>query len=392
MACINIPILIEESTGEGVTVDYSGECSTECIPMWRDSGPAVCINGESKIPQVDGCGNSRMVLGGEACCIPEWATTGREKCESSVSYIEEFDGCGAYRWIPGGSACCTPSWVATAATRCLDGVSQQLWVDGCSASEWRAGGNACPPEELPTLESTRAYVMPRYASPVDGWWNSPTDGPCGRGHKAWLAEVDTSPHAAAIKQLALQGAKITLREQWIDGAPYLGKEWPASAGAVKMLRFDVNGTGPEVGYLSAETIGGGANVYLKFHGGRRFDNTIAWCNGAETSLTYPPDGSTGTYLGLHSYVLPPQANGADYRVTPFASNLWKDAEGYHFVSVDTRYHNDIAWGDLGQCIGIQGVSATDPRVQSIAIGSCGITSSRKVLEFDATCLVKKRKG
>ena len=355
--------------------------------MWRDSGAAVCINGESKIPQVDGCGNSRMVLGGDACCIPDWAPTGREKCENEISFREEFDGCGEYRWVQGGSACCIPEWVMTPTARCLDGVSQQLWVDGCSNSEWRAGGNACPPEELPTLENTGVYTYSFYAPPGDGWWNSPTDGPCGRGHKAWLADVDTSPHAAMIKQLALQGAKITLREQWIDGAPYLGDEWPASAGAVKMLRFDVNGTGPEVGYLSAKTIGGGVDVYLKFHGGRGSDNIIRWCNGAETSLTYPPDGSTGTYLGLHSLVLPPQANGADYRVAPFMSNLWKDAEGYHFVSVDTRYHNDIASGDLGQCIGIQGVSATDPRVQSIAIGSCGITSSRKVLEFDATCLL-----
>ena len=92
------------------------------------------------------------------------------------------------------------------------------------------------------------------------------------------------------------------------------------------------------------------------------------------------------YLGLHSLVYPPQVNGADYRVMPFASNLWKDAEGYYFVSVDTRYHNNNTSGYLGQCIGIQGVSATDPRVQSIAIWSCGITPSRKVLEFDATCL------
>ena len=114
------------------------------------------------------------------------------------------------------------------------------------------------------------------------------------------------------------------------------------------------------------------------------DNTVMWCNGAETSLTYPVDGSTGTYLGLHSYVYPPQEDGADYRVTPFASNLWKDAEGYHFVSVDTRYRNNRVSGDLGQCVGIQGVSAT--MVPDIAIWSCGITSSRKVLEFNATCL------
>jgi hypothetical protein len=201
-----------------------------------------------------------------------------------------------------------------------------------------------------------------------------------------LADVDTSPDAAAIKQLALQGAKITLREQWIDGAPYLGDEWPSAAGAVKMLRFDVNGTGPEVGYLSADIIGGVANVYLKFHGGRKFDNTIVWCNGAETSLTYPVDGSTGTYLGLHSLVVPPQANGADYRVAPFMSNLWKDAEGYHFVSVDTRYRNDNTSAYFGQCVGIKGDSAT--MVPDIAIWSCGITSSRKVLEFDATCVVK----
>ena len=162
MACINIPILIEESIGEGATVDYSGECSTECIPMWRDSGPAVCINGESKIPQVDGCGNSRMVLGGEACCIPEWAPTGKEKCENAISFREEFDGCGEYRWVQGGSACCIPEWVVTPTVRCLDGVSQQLWVDGCSNSEWRAGGNACPPPtEHPTLDNTGVYVIPR---------------------------------------------------------------------------------------------------------------------------------------------------------------------------------------------------------------------------------------
>ena len=381
MACINIPILIEESIGEGATVDYSGECSTECIPMWRDSGSAVCINGESKIPQIDGCGNSRMVLGGEACCIPEWAPTGKEKCENAISFREEFDGCRKYRWVQGGSACCIPEWVMTPTARCLDGVSQQLWVDGCSASEWRAGGNACPPpKELPTLETTGVYTYQFYAPPGDGYWNNAAH--CGSAHKVWLADVDTSPHAAMIKQLALQEAKITLREQWIDGAPYLGKEWPASAGAVKMLRFDVNGTGPEVGYLSANTIGGSVAPYLKFHGVRRFDNTIMWCNGAKTSLTYPVDGSTGTYLGLHSYVYPPQVNGADYRVTPFASYLWKDAEGYHFVSLDTRYRN----GNLGQCVGIQGDSAT--MVPDIAIWSCGITSSRKVLEFDATCVIR----
>ena len=227
--------------------------------------------------------------------------------------------------------------------------------------------------------------MPRYASPVDGWWNSPTDGPCGRGAVVYLSDVDTSPHAAAIKQLALQKAKITLREQWIDGAPYLGNEWPASAGAVKMLRFDVNGTGPEVGYLVANTIGGSVEPYVKFHGGRNSDNDIVWCNDAKTSLKYPPDGSTGTYLGLHSYVYPPQVNGADYRVTPFASYLWKDAEGYHFVSVDSLFHNSTSW-DFGQCVGIQGDSATDPMVWATAIGSCGITSSRSVLEFNTSCL------
>ena len=390
MACINIPTLIEESIGEGATVDYSGECSTECIPMWRDSGPAVCINGESKIPQVDGCGNSRMVLGGEACCIPDWAPTGKEKCENAISFREEFDGCGEYRWVQGGSACCIPEWVGTPTVRCLDGVSQQLWVDGCSNSEWRAGGNACPPPEPPPLESTRAYVIPRYAPPTDGYWSNA--GGCGYEprHILTIASWEPSPHAAAIKQLALQGAKITLREQWIDGAPYLGNEWPSAAGAVKMLRFDVNGTGPEVGYLAADTRGGSVNPYLKLHGVRRFDNTIMWCNRAKTSLTYPVDGSTGTYLGLHSYVYPPQVNGADYRVTPFASNLWKDAEGYHFVSVDTRYRNDNVSGDLGQCVGIQGDSAT--MVPDIAIWSCGITSSRKVLEFNASCLITERGG
>lgn len=386
MACINIPILIEESIGEGATADYSGECSTECIPMWRDSGPAVCINGESKIPQVDGCGNSRMVLGGEACCIPDWAPTGKEKCENAISFREEFDGCGEYRWVPGGSACCIPEWVMTPTARCLDGVSQQLWVDGCTKSEWRAGGNACPPKELPTLENTGVYTVAYYAPPYDGPWSVPSDGiSCSWQHKIDIFDDGASPHTAVIKQLALQGAKITLREQWINGAPYLGNEWPAAAGAVKMLRFDVNGTGPEVGYLSAKRSGGGVDVFLHVHVGRKFDNTITWCNGAETSLTYPVDGSTGTYLGLHSLVYPPQGNGPDYRVAPFMSNLWKDAEGYHFVSVDTRYRNRATSTFFGQCVGIKGDSAA--MVPDIAIWSCGITSSRKVLEFDATCVI-----
>ena len=155
-----------------------------------------------------------------------------------------------------------------------------------------------------------------------------------------------------------------------------------------MLRFDVNGTGPEVGYLSTYPSGGSVDVLLQLYGWRRTDNTMAWCNGAKTSLTYPVDGSTGTYLGLHSLVFPPQGNGPDYRGAPFMSNLWKDAEGYHFVSVDTRYHNDIAYGELGQCVGIQGDSAT--MVPDIAIWRCGITTSRKVLEFDATCLIHER--
>jgi hypothetical protein len=157
---------------------------------------------------------------------------------------------------------------------------------------------------------------------------------------------------------------------------------------VKLKSSDLNGTGPEVGYLSAKIIGGVANVYLKFRAGRSRDNIITWCNGAKTSLTYPVDGSTGTYLGLHSLVVPPQANGADYRVAPFMSNLWKDAEGYHFVSVDTRYHNDVASGYLGQAVGVLGDAAAGiSRVSDIAIWSCGITSSRKVLEFDATCVI-----
>ena len=388
MACINIPILIEESIGEGATVDYSGECSTECIPMWRDSGPAVCLNGESKIPQVDGCGNSRMVLGGDACCIPDWAPTGEEKCENAISFREEFDGCRKYRWVQGGSACCIPAWVVTPTARCLDGVSQQLWVDGCTSSEWRAGGNACTPEPPPpTLESTGAYAVAFYAPPYDGYWQSQG---CNNGktHQVAFFEWETSPYAAEIKQLALQGAKITLREQWIDGAPYLGNEWPAAAGAVKMLRFDVNGTGPEVGYLSTERSGNSVNIVLQLHGWRGFDNIIRWCNGAKTSLTYPVDGSTGTYLGLHSLVVPPQGNGADYRVAPFMSNLWKDAEGYHFVSVDTRYHNDSTSRFFGQAVGVIGNAAAGiSRVSDIAIWSCGITSSRKVLEFNATCLI-----
>ena len=390
MPCdIDILDVIQDTVGEGVTVYTADTCDFGCEPMWRDSGPAVCIAGVSKIPQVDGCGGSRMVDGGSACCIPNWAPTGNQKCESAVSYIEEYDGCGQYRWIQGGSACCIPNWVMTPAARCLDGVSQQLWVDGCSNSEWRAGGNACPPApEVPKLGTTGVYTVHFYAPPYDGYWHVPTDGYyCGWGHKVWLADVDTSPHAAMLKQFALQEAKITLREQWVDGATYLGDEWPSAAGAVKMLRFDINGTGPEVCYLSADTRGGVVTPVLHVYGWRGVDNTIMWCSGAETSLTYPVDGSTGTYLGLHSLVVPPQANGGDYRVAPFMSNLWKDAEGYHFVSVDTRYHNDIASGYLGQCVGIQGVSATDPRVQSIAIWSCGITSSRKVLEFDATCVI-----
>ena len=386
MPCVNITDLIQQSTGGGVTVDYSGECSTECVPLWRDAGPAVCLNGESKIPQIDGCGNSRYVAGGEACCIPHWVPTGKSKCEASISYIEEFDGCGAYRWIPGGSACCTPSWVATAATRCLDGVSQQLWVDGCSASEWRPGGNACPPPtETPVLENTGVYTVPFYAPPYDGYWSMADNCDFIAKHRIRIDWWETSPYAAAIKQMATQEAKITLREQWIDGAPYLGKEWPASAGHLKMLRFNVNGTGPEVGYLTSETRGGLVEVFLQLYGWRKLDNTIGWCNGADTSLTYPVDGSTGTYLGLHSLAYPPQANGADYRVAPFMSSLWKDAEGYHFVSVDTMYRNDTTSAYLGQCIGIQGATAT--MVSDIAVGSCGITSSRKVLEFDATCLI-----
>lgn len=385
MTCINIVEVLENSTGDGTSVITDDVCYSHCIPMWRNAGDPVCINGESKIPQVDGCGNSRMVLGGDACCTPDWAPTGREKCENAISFREEFDGCGEYRWVQGGSACCIPEWVVTPTARCLDGVSQQLWVDGCTNSEWRAGGNACPPEELPTLENTGVHVVSYYAPPYDGYWSFPDNCDFILKHKVRIDWWETSPYAAMIKQFAMQGAKITLREQWINGAPYLGNEWPASAGAVKMLRFDVNGTGPEVGYLAAETTGGLVNVFLQLHGGRRTDNTITWCNGAETSLTYPVDGSTGTYLGLHSLVYPPQANGVDYRVAPFMSNMWKDAEGYHFVSVDTLYRNDATSGYLGQCVGIQGNSAA--MVPAIAIWSCGITSSRKVLEFDATCLI-----
>ena len=387
MPCdIDILDVIQDTVGEGVTVYTADACDFGCEPMWRDSGPAVCIAGVSKIPQVDGCGGSRMINGGSACCVPNWAPTGNQKCESAVSYIEEYDGCGQYRWIPGGSACCIPNWVNTNTQKCVDSVSYQLWIDGCGAQEWRAGGNACPPKELPTLETTGVYTYSFYAPPSDGYWNNAAH--CGSAHKVWLADVDTSPDAAAIKQFALQGAKITLREQWIDGAPYLGNEWPSAAGAVKMLRFDVNGTGPEVGYLAAETRGGSVDPYLKFHGVRRFDNTIMWCNGAETSLTYPVDGSTGTYLGLHSLVVPPQVNGGDYRSAPFMSNLWKDAAGYHFVTLDTRYRNDIASGYLGQAVGVLGdAAAGSSRVSDIVFGTCGITASRSVLELNATCFL-----
>ena len=153
-----------------------------------------------------------------------------------------------------------------------------------------------------------------------------------------------------------------------------------------MLRFDVNGTGPVVGNLTTERSGSSVDIFLYVPGWRRPDNTIEWCNGAKTSLTYPVDGSTGTYLGLHSLVCPPQGNGVDYRVAPFMSNLWKDAEGYHFVSVDTRYRNRNTSTFFGQCVGIKGDSATVS--PPIAIWSCGITSSRKVLEFDATCVLR----
>ena len=235
------------------------------------------------------------------------------------------------------------------------------------------------------MESTGAYAVAFYAPPYDGYWNTTYNCDFVVTHAVDFYEWETSPHAAAIKQLALQAAKITLREQWIDGAPYLGKEWPAPAGAVKMLRFDINGPGPEVGYLTAERSGSSVDVVLQLYGWRKTDRTIAWCNGAKTSLTYPVDGSTGTYLGLHSLVFPPQGNGADYRAAPFMSYLWKDAEGYHFVSVDTRYRNDGTSRRFGQCVGIRGDSAT--MVPDIAIWSCGITSSRKVLEFDATCVI-----
>ena len=65
------------------------------------------------------------------------------------------------------------------------------------------------------------------------------------------------------------------------------------------------------------------------------------------------------------------------------SNMWKDAEGYHFVSVDTRYRNNNTSEYLGLCVGVQGDSAT--MVPAIVIRSCVITSSRNVLEFDASC-------
>lgn len=386
MACINIPILIKESIGEGATVDYSGECSTECIPMWRDSGPAVCINGESKIPQIDGCGNSRMVLGGEACCIPDWAPTGKEKCENAISFREEFDGCGEYRWVQGGSACCIPEWVMTPTARCLDGVSQQLWVDGCSASEWRPGGNACPPPvPVVPLEKTGVYNVTFYAPPIDGYWNYPENCDFISKYKVRVDWWETSPYSANIKQFALQEAKITLRESWVNGAPYFGNDWPASAGALKILRFDINGTGPEVGHLFAETVGGIVNVFIQFWSWRKLDNTIIWCNGASTTLTFPSTASTDTsYLGMHSLVFPPQSNGGDYRAAPFMSNLWKDAEGFHFVSLDDMYR-DSSWGQAVGFLSTQ--AAAIPGVSDMAFGTCGIPPSLNVLEFDATCLI-----
>ena len=387
MACINIPILIKESIGEGATVDYSGECSTECIPLWRDSGPAVCINGESKIPQVDGCGNSRMVLGGEACCIPDWSPTGKEKCENAISFREEFDGCGEYRWVQGGSACCIPKWVVTPTARCLDGVSQQLWVDGCTKSEWRAGGNACPIVQPEQLTNTGIYTVAFYAPPRDGYWNSARNTGCTDTYRVTILGAEASPHAAALKDLAFANAKVTLHESWVDAAPYLGNEWSADAGPVKMLRFDLNGSGPEVGYLDAKNYGGSVDVSLYLYSWRRFDNTIVWCNNATTTLTYPIDGSSGTYLGLHSLVVPPQVNGADYRSAPFMSYLWKDAAGYHFVTLDTKYRNDGTSRYLGQAVGVLGdAAAGNSRVSDIVFGTCGITASRSVLEFNANCL------
>lgn len=379
MTCINIQPLIEESTGEGSTVDYTGECSTECTPLWRDSGPAVCVNGESKIPQVDGCGNSRLVAGGNACCIQNWAPTGKEKCENAISFREEFDGCGEYRWVQGGSACCIPEWVMTPTTRCFNGVSQQLWVDGCSNAEWRSGGNACPPVSQ-GLENTHMYAVVEYAPPYDGYWGYPDNCAFIEKHKVRIADWQQSTHGQALKRAALLETSITLTESWVDGRPYLGAEWPSAAGPIYMLRFAIGGNGPVVGRLHAEEVGGLTELFIQFYSWRRADNTIEWCNGATTNLAFPPDGSPGTFLGMHSWVYPPQANGADYRASPFMSNIWLDAFGYHFVSVDTLYRNSSTSPYVGQCVGMQAAGAPQ-----IAIWSCGISSSRSVLEFDATC-------
>ena len=390
MPCdIDILDVIQDTVGTGVTVYTADTCDFGCEPMWRDSGPAVCIAGVSKIPQVDGCGGSRMVNGGSACCVPNWAPTGNQKCEAAVSYIEEYDGCGQYRWIQGGSACCIPNWANTNTQKCVDAISYQLWVDGCGAQEWRTGGNACPIVVPPDpLVNTGIYTVQYYAPPYDGYWSVADN--CGFiiKHRVRIDWWETSPYAAVIKDLAFANAKITLHESWVDAVPYLGNEWSAAAGPVKMLRFDLNGSGPEVGYLTAESRGGIVEVFLQLYGWRKFDNTITWCNGATTSLTYPTDGTSGTYLGLHSLVYPPQANGSDYRVAPFMSNMWKDAAGYHFVTLDTMYRNDSTSRYLGQAVGVLGdAAAGSSMVSDVVIGTCGITASRSVLEFDATCLL-----
>lgn len=385
MPCVDIVTVLGTASGDGTTVIPEDVCYSPCVPMWRNSGEAVCINGESKIPQIDGCGGSRYVSGGSACCIPNWAPTGNQKCENNASFVEEADGCGEFRWVAGGTACCVPNWTNTGTQKCENGVSYQLWIDNCTSQEWRQGGTACPITPPITLEKTGIYNVPFYAPPYDGYWSVADNCDFISKYKVRVDWWETSPYSANIKQFALDSAKITLRESFIDGAPYLGNNWPASAGAVKMLRFDINGTGPEVGKLEAETIGGVVNVVIQFWGWRKFDNTTLWCNGATTTLTFPGTSSPDTtYFGMHSLAYPPQANGADYRVAPFMSNLWKDADGFHFVTLDDMYRES----SYGKAIGFLSTQASAiSGVSDMAFGTCGIPPSLNVLEFDATCLV-----
>ena len=109
-----------------------------CTPTWvnSDCGTANCNNCDQskvRVPQEDGCGNTRMYDTG---VLVAWSDNGSRRCLDGNYQKQEANQCAATRWVTLGPV----TWVDSGATRCAGAVIEKEQVDSCGTTRWVATG------------------------------------------------------------------------------------------------------------------------------------------------------------------------------------------------------------------------------------------------------------